>query len=335
MTQDRIEVQIVDGPDAIHSWRCNMTTMPDGSAGALLRGVAYKLQAGNVIDVAATAEQAVEELSGSLGRHAIISEEYATWILIQGMAEALAETERLIAACGLVVVRTGRWLGNDVDGVGFDWFLRCDQSLDPAVVSRALGSSRSGRLHEDAESRAARLELQHLELSARLLEAEAQVGRALKAEKDRISPTQAFEGHLEEAMALIGELQSEIADLRGRRPVAPPQAPRLIKEMETALSNLRPDVVLLRDTVSTAAIEFDSRINFYRSLHELPPDGSRPDGWKMIRGLDRWWERHVSTGRDDTGRAYARFDTVTRRWSLLLGWKAEQKRDIDWLSTLN
>jgi hypothetical protein len=66
-------------------------------------------------------------------------------------------------------------------------------------------------------------------------------------------------------------------------------------------------------------------------LQELPVTGGRPDGWKALRGTERWWERHVSTGQDDSGRAYARFDPIRRRWELLLGWKADQTRDIGWL----
>jgi hypothetical protein len=94
---------------------------------------------------------------------------------------------------------------------------------------------------------------------------------------------------------------------------------------------LRPDVELLGDTLTIALGEFASRSAFYRAVQQLPVEGSRPQGWKMLHAAERWWERHVSTGRDDRGRAYARFDTGTRRWQLLLGWKSDQARDIAWL----
>ena len=98
------------------------------------------------------------------------------------------------------------------------------------------------------------------------------------------------------------------------------------------LFHMRPDIDLARDSLIVASGELTSRAGFYRAIAELPASGTRPDGWKMLRGADRWWERHVSTGRDDAGRAYARFDPVTRRWSFLLGWKQEQTHDIAWLN---
>jgi hypothetical protein len=66
-------------------------------------------------------------------------------------------------------------------------------------------------------------------------------------------------------------------------------------------------------------------------LNDLPVTGARPNGWKMLRGAEHWWERHVVTGQNDHGRAYARFDVVRRQWSLLLSVKKEQTRDIYWL----
>ena len=99
----------------------------------------------------------------------------------------------------------------------------------------------------------------------------------------------------------------------------------------TALRWLRPDVELLRDSLTVAVGEFESRTGFYRSIKELPVEGGRPEGWKRVQTAERWWERHVSNGRGNTGRAYARFDTRTRRWGFLLGWKSEQVRDIAWL----
>jgi hypothetical protein len=97
------------------------------------------------------------------------------------------------------------------------------------------------------------------------------------------------------------------------------------------LAALRPDILLIRDSLLIAFGEFHSRNGFYKALGELPSSGSRPEGWKMLRGAERWWECHVSTGRNDHGRAYAKYDTTARQWSLLLGWKADQQQDIAWL----
>ena len=51
----------------------------------------------------------------------------------------------------------------------------------------------------------------------------------------------------------------------------------------------------------------------------------------MLRGAERWWERHINTGRNDLGRAHARFDTQTRCWNLLVGIKGSQTQDVEWL----
>ena len=80
-----------------------------------------------------------------------------------------------------------------------------------------------------------------------------------------------------------------------------------------------------------AVITEIQRTGALRAIAELPASGSRPDGWKMLRGAERWWERHVNTGRNDLGRAYARFDTQTRCWTLLVGTKGSQAQDIEWL----
>jgi len=55
----------------------------------------------------------------------------------------------------------------------------------------------------------------------------------------------------------------------------------------------------------------------------------------LLRSAERWWERHISTGQDDNDRAYARFDVSSRRWSILVGWKVDQVRDIAWLRRLD
>ena len=51
--------------------------------------------------------------------------------------------------------------------------------------------------------------------------------------------------------------------------------------------------------------EFADRRSLYRALVELSAD-TLGRQWKVIRGAPGWRERHVSNGRDDSGRLYAR-----------------------------
>lgn len=136
---------------------------------------------------------------------------------------------------------------------------------------------------------------------------------------------------LRDALAHIAQLQALLDAVPKAPQPLPRAAVRLHEELAYALAALRPDIVPLRDTLQVVVGEYASRGGFYRCIEELAPSGGRPPGWKSLRDVDRWWERHVTTGQDDSGRAYARFDEVARRWHLLLSWKAEQKRDIEWL----
>ena len=154
---------------------------------------------------------------------------------------------------------------------------------------------------------------------------------ARPAKQPVLSATSGSDAALEAALARVQELQLRLDALATRQPASKPPQTRLQDELGAVLTAFRPDVVLLRDSLRVAVGEFPSRSGFYRTLRELPPEGGRPEGWKALRGADRWWERHVSTGQDDGGRAYARFDATARRWAVLLGWKVEQARDIEWV----
>jgi hypothetical protein len=89
---------------------------------------------------------------------------------------------------------------------------------------------------------------------------------------------------------------------------------------------------LLRDSLTVASVEFRDRTAFYRALRELAEGGARlPPAWKKVRGAEEWWERHVSTGEDDSGRAYARALPGGAGWDVLLSDKGSQDRDMVWL----
>lgn len=95
---------------------------------------------------------------------------------------------------------------------------------------------------------------------------------------------------------------------------------------------LLPGIRLLRDSLIVASVEFRDRSGFCRALRELAQAGARlPPAWKKLRGAQQWWERHVSSGEDDAGRAYARALPGGAGWEVLLSDKGSQDRDLAWL----
>ena len=328
-----IDVSVFDGPVWIQKWPCSSTTMPDGSPGVLWRGTAYALLPGERIDVGSAQDPSKA--------HAVISGEEASWVLIRGTADSLRAATASLRDGGIAVARSGRWLGDPVEGIEFDWYLRCSGALDPLVIASLLGRPPSSAATVDGASRS--LVLEHR--IASLLADVARLQQAVDARAAEVPPDPRpgevpplgdvpdQSGALDDAFRRLAEAESELARLRsGRIPTRP--APKLAEELSAAFLALRPDLQLLRGSLTVAVGEYSSRTGFYRAVQDLPPTGARPEGWKMLRGADRWWERHVSTGRDDSGRAYARFDAESRRWSLLISWKSDQAGDIAWLRAL-
>lgn len=194
-----------------------------------------------------------------------------------------------------------------------DWFIRCAAPPRPPEGSPAPAPT------ADPAARVLALEARLFELSGDLAAL-----TALLEEEARHNPEQ--DEALAAARSRLAELEAKLA-----RAAPAPVPRRLEAKLGRMLCVLRPDLRLLRGCLSVCVGEYARRDGVLRALAELQADGARPEGWKMLRGADRWWERHVSTGQDDAGRAYARFDRAARAWDVLFGWKGEQDRDIAWL----
>jgi hypothetical protein len=326
--RSEIEVAIFDGETLIQRCPCTPRDLPDGRPGVVWRGVVYPLLPGDRIDVGAPEDQAGAEQS-----FVVLPGEGSTWVLVRGLASTLNETQARLEAAGIRVSRTGRWLGDTVSDVAFDWFLRCEGVLGTDQVAEVLGASRVDGA--SAEARVAVLEQHLIEMRAALASLAEQLKDAVRVPPARAQPRPPAAPErdfaLEAALEKIRELETRLDAVPPRAAPTRSAAIRLQEELTAALTTLRPDIILLRDSIQVAVGEFASRGAFYKMLQELPVTGGRPDGWKALRGAERWWERHVSTGQDDSGRAYARFDPAARQWEVLLGWKGEQPRDIDWL----
>jgi hypothetical protein len=224
-------------------------------------------------------------------------------------------------------------LGDPIDDVAFDWFLRFDEILDAGEITERLGRDPVDQY--TAEARLIILEQHLIEMRAALAGLAEQLNNSaiLPPEPPHADQQQTNEHDviLEKSLAKIRDLEAQLAALPQRSVAMRSPTVRLQEELTSVLKALRPDIIFLRDSMQVAVIEFHSRGVFYRMLHELPVAGGRPDGWKALRGAERWWERHLSTGQDDSARAYARFDVATRQWEVLIGWKGEQARDISWI----
>jgi hypothetical protein len=153
-----------------------------------------------------------------------------------------------------------------------------------------------------------------------------------QTEIDELRTAIELERSLREEADLAAFAAAQLAnEARADRPVAPPG--KLQNEIEVVLETLLPGVRLIRDSLIVIAAEFLNRRALYRGLAELRiVNGRLPPTWKKLKGLDAWWERHMSDGQDDAGRVYARLGSSDRVWDVLISHKSEQARDIAWLA---
>jgi hypothetical protein len=326
------DVEVFDGDAYLQTWPCTLSELADGRVAAIWRGVAYPLLPGDRIDVA---ESKTQDIPAPSGKVVVIPSANANWVLVQGPENILVEVCRLLHNANTVIRRTGRWLGES-DNIGvFDWYAYCNSGLSAENLTQVLSGFSATVIHVDDLSDD--IVSAPAEESVRPLEAKELTTRGRNVSEvlppiPPIEPTPTASGDdpaLLDAMVDLARLTEEVERLRAR-PVPGP-ATKLYQELTDALSALRPDVRLARDSWNVVAAEFRDRAPFWRAVNDLPRDGGRPEGWKQFRSAERWWERHLSTGQDDTGRAYARFDASQRVWELLISWKADQPQDTVWL----
>jgi hypothetical protein len=173
MSSEEIEVMVTEGAQLVQRSPCTVHSLPDGRRGVLWRGVVYPLLPGNRIDLAAVTTDATP----AKAHLAVLLGEQETWVLLDGMPSAVAAMRSALAANRVSVTRTGRWLGDPVDGVAYDWFLRCDGHLDVAVLSGLIGEQTSAS--PDPAARVAVLEQQLLEAKADLARLDTALRKAI------------------------------------------------------------------------------------------------------------------------------------------------------------
>jgi hypothetical protein len=330
-------VTVRDGTQPLDVRQCRLSRLPDGREAALWQGRLYPLLPGDVIDAAGEAfiEPVERPHPQSRPTVAVVGDEMAAYVLIAGDAAERDHVAKHLREQGAVEIRRGRWLGDPVDGVVADWFIRIEppegfthQSLLAGLTSPAV--TNLGSSPEAMRLRVLRTELAILRARAETLLSENRtlrsVGETTEAE------LAALRELLAEQVAALGKAEAEASASTAVRPQSQPPPRRLRDEVGSAIATLLPHLELLRDSLEVAAGEFRERTHLYRALSELPVSGGMlPPTWKSLRGGSRFRERHVSTGDSDSGRLYAKFEEVERRWRVLISDKAEQGRDIVWL----
>lgn len=356
-------VNVREGADILDTRQCRSVVLPDGRPGAVWRGLAYPLRPDGSIEVTDSAVPPAAcrrpEPAPVRIAHAVIEGAEEAWLVVAGSVADRDFAATRLKYGGIAVLRTGPWLGDPVEGVAADWFVR---------FARPAGGEPLASLVESLVGAPAASPADAGELRLRLIEAELTSSRAREAvlrhelERTRAANTSATAPPDPEVVALREDLAAEraireatevaLADAtralvdaqtaaeatRTTQRSASPARPqggggrRIADEVETVLSTLLPAVRLLRDGLTVVSAEFRERGGLYRALAELqPPPARLPAAWKKLQGVDGWWERHVGTGEDDAGRVYARWEAVDRRWAALVSHKGEQAHDIAWL----
>ncbi|WP_262271844.1 hypothetical protein [Microvirga yunnanensis] len=353
-------VSIFDGELLIETRECRRVWLPDSRPGVVWRGLAYPLRAGDRLEVADEAFSPAACAAGGEPRQegstadrvacafALIDGRDEAYLVLPGSVLDCEQATGSLREAGIRVLRTGRYLGEPVDGVEGDWFIRFVKPTDRARPVRELIAGLLGRSPAD-EAR----DQAGPELRARLLGAELAAAKAREAglrtevahyrlrEAEQVGAAEAEVTHLrlelEEERRLREVAEAAAMEAERAEPVPPaprPAAPARIRdEIESVLAALLPRVRLVRDSINVIAAEYGSRRAVYRALAELHENQEQKlQAWKRIRGAEGWWERHVNNGHDDAGRIYAKLDKADRVWDVLVSHKGEQTRDVTWLS---
>jgi hypothetical protein len=348
-------ISIFNKAQLFETRECALVRLPDGREGAIWRGLAYPLELpDHRIEMGGEAFPPGD----CVHRDASIRASHASFAVIEGVEEAYVllsgpslscETAAgALKASGYVVLRTGRYLGDPVDGLEADWFIRITKPMDDRELLSALltdvlagqamaihshvtfGEHRARLIAGELASAQAREAALRAEIAR--LKLESEIGGQTQTEIDELRTAIELERSLRQDADLAAFAAAELAkEAHVDRPIAPPG--KLKNEIEVVLETLLPGMRLMRDSLIVIAAEFSNRRALYRGLAELQTvSGRLPSTWKKIKGLNAWWERHMSDGQDDAGRVYARLGDSSQTWDVLISHKSEQARDIAWLA---
>ena len=358
-----IDVVIRDGTDTLETRRCRTMALPDGRVGVVWRGLVYPLLDNNEIDVSKEALPPAHCMPSGVaqpdyhGFASIIGAD-EVYLLVAGPITVREGAAARLRAAGISVIRTGRYLGEPVDGLAADWFIRfekpiTDETVD-SLLARVLDQERVRQSVQPETATEARLRLvldemararqRETMLRSELANATAALGKRTTDTNvdDRLREEIAREQYLRreaeaarvaaEAALATAEAALEVVRADPHLPPQPSPRTRLPDEIAALLEAVLPNLKLLRDSLTVALVEYAGRKSLYRSLAELMAgEGRLSAAWKSVQGATGWWERHVSNGQDNTGRLYARWAADRPGWDVLISDKGDQSRAIAWL----
>lgn len=347
-------IAIFNGGQLFETRACELVLLPDGRQGAIWRGLAYPLALpDHRIDMESEAFA-----PGDCGPNrakpaprtnfAVIEGVDEAYILLSGTVADCEDAAHRLKASGYEVIRTGRYLGDPVEEFDADWFVRIIRPTgsDGALTTtlgevlgdqgsvqeghKTLGEYRAQLIATELASAKAREAALRVDIARLRLNSTSAADTQVQIEELRLAIDLEREARQQADLAAV-EAQNLLDTARQDRP--PPRAGKIKDEIDVVLATLIPEIRLMRDSLNVVAAEFSNRRALYRGLAELRTASARmPPNWKKLKGLEQWWERHMSDGQDDAGRIYVRFSATDRLWDVLISHKSEQTRDITWLS---
>ena len=330
MSEEFLIVKIGDSNGLIETRRCRILHLPDDARAALWRGLAWPLGDGNMIDVTGPAFTLLPEETPAAPGFGLIEAEDEGWLVLDGSVVVRDAAARALRQAGITILRSGPWLGDPVDGVagtGFIRFIRPSANdLREAIAKILQKSVNPPSAPTDPGERIRALTVELLETRAALARSDAEPREASSETAIELSRVQ------QENAALLQEnfdLRQQLGESVAVHQDASRPAGRLQNEIALLLASFRPDLRFLRDSLTVVSAEFADRRGCYRALLELGPE-ALGRSWKKIQGPASWWERHISNGRDDSGRIYVR--RAERSWDVLVSHKSQQSRDVAWLA---
>lgn len=349
-------ITIRNGEAVLETVYCKTEHDAQGQLVAFHIGRYYVVDEARSIDLSGLSLTADELLvSPPLLGEALIEGDIETYLFISGSAAVFENRLHQTKVAGGRVLREGRYLGADVNGFQPDWIIKIatptggfsSLGLDFPRAAAAVTQQRT-----ESDVRISLLNRENIRLrdelgqeNQRLREELGQENQRLLEELDRVRAERSKERAAEESREAADPASApehtplqflplpEPPQPLPRAPVVQPTGARhkiLMQEIQSVMTALCPHARLIRASLERLAVEVSDRRAFYAALRELgePPLGSN---WKKLKGVEGWFERHVSDGRSDAGRIYARRDSGG--WDVLFGHKGEQSNDIAWLAS--
>jgi hypothetical protein len=297
-----IRIKVHNGEQFLETRECRIVLLGDGVPRAVWRGLAYPVLDGNRINVAGPAATpdfgSLPSPSGQkAGRFAILEGSEEAYLLIEGSILDCERASARLSHAGIRVIRSGRYLGDSVDGLIADWFVRfeIDPAADEPLVQKiealldgALTASRSEEADSDLRLRLIESELASARAREAALQAEIAQLRLMLAKPHTSESIDEIRFRAEiDALqsALVAEAETRAAAealaLENASRLRTVPSTRLKDEVATVFESLLPRIRLLRSSPDVIAAEFLNRKALYTALAELAArENGLPNNWK-------------------------------------------------------